>query len=294
MNPEAALILCRFVHNVSALFLWGAFAYVTLLVPEDLAFDIGQRLQISRNIAIITAVLTTALALPLQAGLIGDGWIDAVDITTIRAVLLETSVGHGWLIQAIAALLLLPALLLPLRKAHKVTVAASGLLLAGLAFTGHATMQEGWTGFAHRINDIVHVLSGGAWLGALVPVMLVLRNLRQPELRDEAQSALMRFSRAGHIAVALVIASGLINTFLVLGRFPTDWSSSYQALLALKIILVAILVGLAIINRYVFVPRMRIHESSSVRAIAYGTIAEIALGFVVIGLVAWFGMLEPV
>lgn len=294
MGLETTLVLCRFVHNTSTMFLWGAFAYLALLVPKPLALEIGERLRPASGIAVFLAIGTIFAALPLQAGMIGQGWSDAVDLGTIRDVLLETSVGRGWAIQVAAALLLLPALALSPRRASIALAMASGLLLASLAFSGHATMREGWIGAGHRFNDMVHVLSGGAWIGALIPVVLILGRLRQVEWRVAAQTALMRFSSAGHAAVALVIASGVVNTTLVLRRLPADWTSPYQALLALKIILVIVLTGLALINRYVFVPRMRTSEAGSIRAIRLGTLTEIALGIVVLGLVAWFGMLEPV
>ncbi|MBA8880432.1 copper homeostasis membrane protein CopD [Phyllobacterium myrsinacearum] len=293
MEPATALIFCRLVHYASTMFLWGAFAYLTLLVPKTLALDTGRRLHAARVAAILLALTSTFLALPLQAGAIGQGWSDAANLTTIRDVLFETSVGHSWLFQAATALLLIPALFLPVHKAHAVAAAASGLLLMSLALTGHAAMQEGWAGVAHQINDMAHVLAGGAWIGALVPVMLVLGKLYQPTLHASAQLALMRFSTAGHIAVALVIASGIVNTLLILGHIPADLSSPYQFLLLTKIVLVILLTALAIINRYVFVPRMRFDEASAVQAIWYGTLVEIVLGIAVLGLVAWFGMLEP-
>jgi putative copper resistance protein D len=150
-------------------------------------------------------------------------------------------------------------------------------------------MQEGWLGLAHHMNDAVHVLSGGAWLGALVPLSLTLAALNDPERCEPAEVALRRFSSAGHVAVALVVLSGVINTILVLGRWRTDWSSPYQAMLAAKIALVVTMVGLALVNRY----GLAAHRPDAVRAIRSNTIAELALGFGVIGLVSVFGLLAP-
>ena len=79
-----------------------------------------------------------------------------------------------------------------------------------------------------------------------------------------------------------------------LKRLPTDWSSPYQRLLAIKIALVAGMTLLAIINRYVFVPWIGRNPSRALQALRLGSIAEIVLGIVVIGVVAVFGMLEPV
>ncbi|MEJ0097847.1 MAG: CopD family protein [Bauldia sp.] len=117
--------------------------------------------------------------------------------------------------------------------------------------------------------------------------------MTEPENRHDAGIALRRFSTTGHVVVALIVASGIVNTWLVLGRVPSDWSSPYQALLAVKIALVAVMVGLAVLNRYAFVPAMARDRSRAVRAIRWGTIAEVSLGVCVVALVAVFGMLDP-
>ena len=102
-----------------------------------------------------------------------------------------------------------------------------------------------------------------------------------------------RFSSAGHGAVAIVIATGVLNSMLVLGKWPIDWSSPYQAMLAAKVALVAVMTSLAVFNRYVLVPRMADSRAESVAALRISTIAEIILGIVVVGLVSVFGLLEP-
>ena len=102
-----------------------------------------------------------------------------------------------------------------------------------------------------------------------------------------------RFSTAGHAAVAAVLAGGIVNFALVLGCWPTDWSSLYQALLACKIALVLAMTGLAVVNRYIFVPRIGQSNGTAVRAVRTGAIAEILLGAAVLALVATFGLLDP-
>lgn len=293
MSPEAALIACRFLHNASVMLLWGGSAYLWLCVPGRLAANIGQQLNPVRVVAIAIAVATTLVALPLETAMFGDGWADAIDAATIQSVLFETSVGKAWLIQALAALLLL-TLCLPARHHIMATAITSGLLLASLALTGHAAMHEGWQGIAHPLNDVVHVLAGGAWLGALLPLFLILKRPGKVVAHPgDARSALMRFSSVGHIAVALVLASGVINTLFILGHLPLDRSSPYQAMLAAKIALVAVMVALALVNRYRFVPQAALNQPQALHAIRCGTIVEIGLGLCVIGLVSWFGMLEP-
>jgi putative copper resistance protein D len=103
----------------------------------------------------------------------------------------------------------------------------------------------------------------------------------------------MRFSTIGHFVVALAIASGAINLYLVVGGLPLDWSFPYQVLLAIKIALVGVMTAQALVNRYLFVPRLSHHAPGALRALARGTKAEIGLGACVLLLVAWFGTLDP-
>jgi putative copper resistance protein D len=152
MSPEAALITCRFLHNASVILLWGGFAYLWLCVPKKLAEEIAQQLNPFRVVAIAIAVATIVAALPLEAGMIGDGWADTIDVSIVRAVLFDTTVGRAWQLQVLAALLLLPTVVLPARHRAMATAITSGLLLASLALTGHAAMHERWPGVAHRIN----------------------------------------------------------------------------------------------------------------------------------------------
>jgi putative copper resistance protein D len=278
---------------VALLGLWGAFAYLAALVPRDLALDVTERLNTLRVSALVLAIVTTIMALPLETAMIGDGWNDALNTVTLRAVLFETSVGHAWQIQGGAAVLLAATLWMPVRARRIATAAAAGLALIALTFTGHAVMREGWLGAAHRFNDGLHLLSGGAWFGALVPLLPILRAFDDPKSHRAAGLALRRFSAAGHGAVALVIATGILNTALVLGRWPLDWTSPYQALLAIKVVLVLTMVALALLNRYVVVPRLAPHSGSAARIIRDIAITEIVLGAMVIGLVSAFGLLEP-
>ena len=58
--------------------------------------------------------------------------------------------------------------------------------------------------------------------------------------------------------------------------------------------LVGLMVLLALVNRYVLVPRMSGGSTDAVDMYARLVGVEIALGFGVLGLVSWFATLEPV
>lgn len=291
-GADAALFACRFAFDAAALFLFGASAYLAALVPSDLRAALWSELAMPRRIAIAALAVATVASLPVRTALVADGWPSATDPAVLRAVALHTNVGTAWLVQAAATLLLLAVPLLPPARRVAATAALAGVLLASLAVSGHAAINPGPMGLLHRATATLHVLAAGAWLGALAPILLILRRLGTEGPTRATVVALTRFSIAGHVAVALVVLTGVANTLLVLGGPPLDLAVPYQRILALKVGLVAAMITIALANRYVLVPRLRVRRGVA-RAIAAGTMAEIALGAGVIALVAWFGMTDP-
>jgi putative copper resistance protein D len=292
MSADALLAACRFLHDGALMALWGAFAYLAVLVPESLAQPVADRLTNFRLAAVSLSLATTCLTLPLQAAIIADGWMDALNVQVLGDIVASTSVGKAWLGQLLGAGLLAAVQALPPRLAPKATASASGLALATLALGGHAVMQGGWQGILHPLNDVLHVLSAGGCFGALLPLVFVLAKFDQPRFKAQAAVALRRFSSVGHWAVALAILSGIANSLFIVG-WPLGWASPYQALLTTKIIIVLAMTGVAILNRYWFVPRIGGNRENALAAIRTGTLVEIGLGLAAILLVAVFGMLDP-
>jgi putative copper resistance protein D len=231
-------------------------------------------------------VAATIAMLPIEAAFVGNGWSDALNPEVVRDVLATTTVGQMWIGAAIGAVLLIVALALPRRI--WLTAIAAAIALASAALTGHAAIEEGALGIAHRANDALHLLAAGAWLGGLVPLAMALG---APHT-EGAIGALHRFSTAGHWIVAVVVATGIANTWLILGGPPTDWSSPYQILLSLKLLVVAAMIALALANRYALMPRIAATDGM-LAAIRRGALIELVLGSAVIALVSVFGIFDP-
>lgn len=105
-----------------------------------------------------------------------------------------------------------------------------------------------------------------------VTVLVILPRLGRAKERADALVALRRFSRAGHLAVALSVLTGVASTAPVLGRWPVDLDSPYEDLLDTKAM--AVMTGLAIVNRYIFVPRL----PPTLPALCPATLVEVLLG----------------
>ena len=71
-----------------------------------------------------------------------------------------------------------------------------------------------------------------------------------------------------------------------------DLASLYQELLLAKVSIVGIMIVLAIVNRYVFMPAIP-NGGPGLNQLRLGTIAEIVLSGGVIGLVSTLGALSP-
>lgn len=288
---HAALIASGFVRDCGATFLWGAFGYLAWLVPEPLAGKWVTRLRAAARLAVGLVVIAIAVRLPLEAAMVGDGWHDALNRQVLAALLFETSLGRAWFIGCAAMFLLLLAVVVPTRRRATLLASSAGVVLLGLVFQGHAMMHEGWLGYIQQANDFMHVLSAGGWLGALVPLVLIMR--AGEEDRQGRGVALRRFTRVGHVVVALVVLTGIANTFLIVGGWPVDWNSPYQVLLWIKILVALMMIGLALRNRYHLVPQLRTDPAGASSALRCAVTGQIFLGASAIALVSIFATLDP-
>lgn len=278
IDPGVVLMLGRGAFYASALMLWGAALFRLRLMPGAPPLP-GE--------ALWPWVLLCGLAVswPARVAAMGSGWGSALDPSMMWLVLEATSVGKSWLVQMLGAFGILFA---RYRRLPRLGVFAAALVLAAQAMSGHAAASPGWVGVLRQGNDVLHLWAAGAWLGALP---FVLRMMRRTDAA-QPRKVLIRYSREGHIWVALVLLTGMIATLMTVGALPLRWSVPYQALLSLKILVTLFMVGLALRNRYGLVPHLS-QDPATRRAFTRNTGGEIALGGIAISLVAVFGMFDP-
>ncbi|ART62664.1 copper homeostasis membrane protein CopD [Kushneria marisflavi] len=292
IEPASALLAARLVFNLATLSLWGGSVCLLLIKDRLLRDALWQRLAGWAMVAIGLAGLATLVTLPVLGASIGSGWGEAFSPTMLALVAAKTVVGHAWVWQLAAFLVLGVLLIVPRMRCPSGIAIATSLMLATLTVSGHTAMHEGVVGALHRLNDWGHLLAGGFWLGALVPVTMLLGQLRVPSWRSSALDALIRFSSAGHLAVALVVLTGMANTWLVVGGLPLEPGALYQQALWIKVGLVGLLTAMALFNRYRLVPRLS-RDAGALTFLRRVSIAEILVLMGVVALVSWFGTLSP-
>jgi copper transport protein len=107
------------------------------------------------------------------------------------------------------------------------------------------------------IIDYVHLLAGGLWLGILVQLLLALV-VAVPVLEDRAAflgATIRRFSLVAVPSVAVIVATGVIQSIDRFGGFDEVFDSDYGYTLVAKIALLAPLLLIAAFNLLVFGPR---------------------------------------
>ncbi|MFW0767061.1 copper homeostasis membrane protein CopD [Trabulsiella odontotermitis] len=282
-------VALRFIHFATLMVAFGGALYSGWWAPARLRPLLSRRFRRIMRAALAVSAVSTALMLMVQGGLMAGGWQDVFRPDVWLAVM-GTRFGNLWLWQIILAWLSLVVLLLKPARSMRFLLFLLVFQLILLAGIGHAAMRAGLPGVAQRFNHAVHLLCASAWFGGLLPFLYCLR-LTQGQWRQLAIDTMMRFSRYGHFAVAGVILTGIINAWLVQGTFISD--SDYGDMLLAKCALVALMVVIALVNRYVLVPRLSTNGGRAQQWFILTTQAEVVLGALVLLAVSLFATWEP-
>ncbi|EMH0061540.1 copper homeostasis membrane protein CopD [Providencia rettgeri] len=298
MSLEAFYTLIRFIHFIAAILMCGMSIFAVLLSRGKFRYLLVRYLNKGIFFCAIITSLTTFGWLLAQAGLMGDGWEDSIDWAIWQGVL-GTSFGQIWRWQLLFAVILLLVLCIKSIKLRLNLVLLLSIVLLGLhAFIGHAAMTDGVIGAFHRINQFIHLISAAYWFGGLWPFLICIQFLRHKQelaqgMDKQIISTMRLFSKIGHVAVVLVILTGVISAITILPEWPLAFSGSeYQSLLWFKIILVLGMVMLALINRYYIVPGLK--HRGRLNYLIINSWVELLLGTMAILAVAIFATYQPI
>jgi putative copper resistance protein D len=286
-----ALALCRFAHFLAAMLAFGMSAYLWAYAPERLRLALSP---VARRVALIASLVAfiTAIAwLALESAAMADDWSAAINPETIAGVLTDTAFGHMWAAHLVLAAALVAVLAFS-RAGWAATSIVSAALLASLGLVGHAAMQMGAEGVLHRANHAIHLMAAGAWIGGLVPFAMCLRAYQRDDLRKDAVHAMAGFSFWGQLIVAAIVLTGVVNIALTSRHPPLPPTTPYRVLLIVKLLVVAIMIALALFNRFVLAPRIKT-SANALATLRATSLVEIALGCVVVALVSVFALLDP-
>lgn len=283
-------VILRDIHFVTLMLVFGCALYSAWLASAPIRRLMMRRFLRLQRMAAAGNFLATVMMLAVQAGLMGSGWQDVISLTVWGAVL-QTQFGGVWLWQMILALVMWVALLVMPRNLPRLLLLLAIAQFCLLAGVGHATLHSGVPGALQRTNHALHLIAAATWFGGLLPVIYCIR-IAKGRWYQQAIATMMRFSRYGHFAVALVLLTGIANVLFIQG-FSQFWHAAWGQLLLLKSALVGLMVVIALLNRYVLVPRMPQDSRRMSLYFIWMTKIEWAIGAVVLTIVSLFATLEP-
>jgi putative copper resistance protein D len=308
------LVIARAVHMAATLLLTGAVTFRCVVAAAPFAAKAAEAAALEARLrARLAWIVWTALAAALVSG---AAWLvllaaEIGDVTAAEAVsqgwpwlvLTDTTIGNARMIRfGLAALL--AALLLAARGCANLPIIEIACVLlaaafaASLAWTGHAAGMEGVDGAVHLTSDALHLIAAGAWLGALWPLAVLLgaaRRAGDPASAAIAYDATRRFSILGIVSVAAILATGVVNTWEILGVEAFSLGADYNRLLLLKIGLFLCMVAIAAVNRQRLTPRLSGDrgDSRAMRQLQWNSLAETGLGLLILAIVAVLGRMTP-
>ena len=253
----------------------------------------------------LLGLLFSGIGLALLAAAMAGAPLWPVDQEAVGMLLSGSATGTAWEARVAALVVASIAALVAAGRAALLGLVAfaAGVALATLAWAGHGAMDEGAVGWVHLGADILHLLAGGAWAGALLGLVLLVA---RPAGRVDAahltltHRALHGFGLVGTIMVGTIAVTGIVNAWLLVGvaNLPNLAATVYGQLLIAKLVLFGAMLTLASFNRFRLTPAFErsitaVDHHGALRGLRRTLAVEASCAVAILALVAWLGTLEP-
>jgi copper transport protein len=243
-NPAAGAVLgvARFVSYAALAVLVGGLVFLVAVWPAGRR---RRRIRVLLWVTLAAGVVAGAVAIAVQAPYAsGRALSDALKPSEWSDVL-RTRSGRAWGLRALlfggAGVLLLATLDQLRARWWQLVGIFSGLgLLALVAAGGHGTTGR-WAGLGF-VATVVHLGAMAIWLGGLAVLLVGVLREADP---GRALERVRRFSPIAFGAVAVIIASGVVQAYRQVGSLSALRETDYGRLLLIKTAVVVVLVAVA-------------------------------------------------
>jgi len=289
---DELIVGARAIHFAAVALLFGAPMFRLCVAPDG-----PDALAPTRAIALAAAVAALLSALGWFVGVASDmagGWSEAFTADMLGVITFDTRFGRLWIARLvlIVSIIGLSTVGRWSRGKDIALLVLSAMVTASLVGIGHGTEGPGALGPLHALADILHLLCAAVWLGGLFCLAVVLHRALAEGGAALVRPLLLRFSRLGYGAVALLVVSGCVNALILVPSPDALITTTYGRVLSLKIGLAVLMISLAIINRIVLAPRLSTSEGAT-GALWRSVVAEQSVGLLVLATVARLGTIHP-
>jgi putative copper resistance protein D len=301
------LVVVRTVHFVATATTAGTLIF-RAVVAEPASASTPAAIIVVRSQALRVASISLAIAtvsgviwiLLEAAAMSGLSLKEAMAGDVLSVVVNETQFGFVSEIRLVLAISLAGCLMVDRLAPLRWSGLASALaLIAAIAWTGHAGSGVGELGVLQLAADVLHLIAAAAWLGGLVSLALLLTAARRHDglaWASVARDATWRFSTLGIVSVGMILASGMVNSWILVGSLHALTATEYGRLLMLKIALFAAMLLIAGVNRFWLTPQLALRSGIELRALrrlVRNSVIEIALGLAIFAIVGALGTMHP-
>lgn len=220
-----------------------------------------RRLELS---LIVLVALTSVGELILRAQMMSDVHLAEINVT-LPVVLLQTHFGAVWLVRF--GFVGLQGLLWGLgrttmpqsQRAIMLSLSTATVIALTTSLSGHAADWGDLT--MPVLIDWIHLVAVSIWIGGLFTFGFLLQRFAATLSTEEAARGLAAigrpFSRMAAYCVFTLLVAGLFNAWLQVRSLQPLITTSYGLTLLAKVFLVGLVLALAAVNRYYFLPLLR-------------------------------------
>ena len=199
-------------------------------------------------IAAVSGIILVIAHLALEAARMADDFEGVMD-ADLQSLAVRSTNGATHGLQLLGLILMAVGL----ARSHRLGVvwALAGAVLAIFAFslTGHTSVHPVRWLLAPIL--LLHLSIVAFWFGALAPLCIVTGR----EARQDAAWILEKFSRIAGWLVPCILVAGLAMAFILIPSVSV-LRQPYGELLVAKVLVFGLLLGLAALNRWRFVPKL--------------------------------------
>ncbi len=279
--------LARGTHIAATLSIFGAMLFrIAIAGSAPLPISSGQPSPIYRRLAavvrlsLLVALISAGCWLALQAVDMADEPETDQVLATLPVVLLQTHFGTLLILRL--GLLLFACLTFGRgsRRWPAVIATLFAAIAAGLQVgLGHGMSMGGATGMTLVVAELLHLLAAGAWLGGLLPLLLLI-GVSDP---GKAVISVHRFSRLGLTCVLVLVGTILVQGWVLIGSPAGLVGTDYGRTALLKGVLFIALLGFAALNRFHFMPGLTAAQGIVTRRhLQWSVVIEAGIGLVVV------------
>ena len=245
---QAAIIIAKAVTYGASLAAPGG-ALFLLLFGDRLTQDEQTAIRRVAVIGLVIGAVVSIARIPLTTGMLADGFSGMANETLI-GIVLRAGEGSALVLRLVGFGIVAAGLLIN-RLRFAGTVTGIAFVCVSYAMVGHS--EAATPRLVAQGLLILHLLCLTYWIGALYP----LRRLTASPDTSRVAAVVVGFSAIALYVVGILIIAGAFLLWILLGTPSAILTSEYGRLVLVKLALVALLLGLAALNKLRLTPQLQ-------------------------------------